>query len=1169
MKDSIKNRKKKFLALFLSAMMFSSVAVLAACSDDDADSSSTSSSSSASTSDEKDDGLIKNAGFETFDEDDAINTTVTGWSRSTTSAASGSGLSSKAASGIIDLSADGKKNLVGSYYDDATKVASLTEAEAEAVWDNLTTRDKLAYYAAWEDANEDETISDELDFYESINIDEGDIPDKTLIDGLQTHHAATDEGYGEDYKVLMIHNVNPEPTENGNKTIGTGQKYTSSSTVTVKAGTSAEFSVWVRTYDLKSSTSSGGSQEAVGKGAYISVSHSVGGTELDDYKIENINTEAMGVAQNNGWKQYSFLLKGSSYADTTFTLELGLGQGGGTYRGEYVNGYAFFDDIQCNVISNQSYDEKAVGLTPTSFNAEAKEKIVDASKNVEKDKFALDFYGNNTNVYKSTLTGKVTVAPTTSEINGVNYSSLKGDANVWANLGAGLDGANDVKGVYANATAIQAANQEVYDKYFKDDTTFANEETLLLLSMNGVAYEAKYTDAFTLNSNEYMLVSFFVKTSDVKTFTGAGITLEDNFTTKTSFTAVDTTVAEGVEIDDEKLYGDWQQYFFFIKNDTDTMASFTLTFNFGPTSISSTTYNDYYAGFAAFTNLEYRAMSEEEYESAQGGTYAKTVVISNPDDTESSEEGFDTAKGTPSTDIKTGFANLQNYDGVYFNNQQLTGNVADKTAVNAYDVEDGYAGLLSKKYFTDSEDGYYDATTDWIASVQGNATTAEEAWTNAFGNSTLPLVIWNKSDQTTKDAYGFIGESTNIAANTYTSISVRVRGTVGAKAYLRLIDTNADNYSSTLTAYNQVLSVGRNLTYWYDDDGNIWTGDPDEPNTEIAFRLQSNGLYKANKNWKGYDALGAVKEGFFANLNAYANADGTLPQSDLLVQSGGASHDYNEKWNNEGMTGIAYYYANGKYFADSAKTVEVYNLASVTGLTPRYTAQSAASQTLEQEITLTEGWTCVTFYLHTGDVAKDYRLEVFSGGKDGKGNAAGAYVVFDATDPGTAETNFTNLLDDYKDIDEPAQIAALQLVKLESVFSYFDTAMYLRYNGDIDELGYGNLYEDNYTATAQTEGVAFLKFVEGNEYNLLADFSYNETAVTASAVDDDVEEEEDDSESDTDMNIWLLISSLAVAGVLILAIISIIIRKILVKRRKQRAAQGYMAKPKKEKKSKK
>ena len=98
MKDSIKNRKNKFLALCLSAMMLSSVTALAACNDSSATDSS--SSSSSSTSQEKDTGLIKNAGFETYDDKNAINTSATGWSRSVNSTTSGSALSSKAASGI-------------------------------------------------------------------------------------------------------------------------------------------------------------------------------------------------------------------------------------------------------------------------------------------------------------------------------------------------------------------------------------------------------------------------------------------------------------------------------------------------------------------------------------------------------------------------------------------------------------------------------------------------------------------------------------------------------------------------------------------------------------------------------------------------------------------------------------------------------------------------------------------------------------------------------------------------------------------------------------------------------------------------------------------------------------------------------------------------------------
>ena len=357
MKDSIKNRKKKFLALCLSALMLSSVAAFASCKDSDATDSSSSSSSSASTSEEKDTGLIKNAGFETYNASNAINTSATGWSRSVNSVTSGSALSSKAASGIIDLSEDAWKNLTGSYYDNPNTVKTLTEAQAEAVWDNLTVRDKLAYYDQWKEDNEDGTISKDLKFYESINIDSGDIP---KIDRFDTHHKEGDEGYGEDTKVLMIHNEYPESDSSATyKALGTAQKYTSSSTVTIKAGSAAQFSVWVRTQDLQSSSTSGEPQEAVDKGAYISITHSVGGKSLDAYRVENINTEQMSEDDlSNGWKQYTFLLKGSSYADTTFSIVLGLGQGGGTFRGEYVNGYAFFDDIQKAIKKNTQREKK-------------------------------------------------------------------------------------------------------------------------------------------------------------------------------------------------------------------------------------------------------------------------------------------------------------------------------------------------------------------------------------------------------------------------------------------------------------------------------------------------------------------------------------------------------------------------------------------------------------------------------------------------------------------------------------------------------------------------------------------------------------------------------------------------------------------------------------------
>ena len=1170
MKDSIKNRKKKLLALCLSALMLSSVTAFAACKDGNAaDSSSTTSSSSASTSEEKDTGLIKNAGFETFNEKNAINTSATGWSRSVSSGTSGSALSSKAASGIIDLSEDAWKNLTGSYYEDPNTVKTLSEKDAEAVWNKLTVRDKLAYYDQWKEDHKDGKIAEDLKFYESINIDSGDIPN---IDRFDTHHKEGEKGYGEDTKVLMIHNEYPEYKDETSKTTGTAQKYTSSSTVTVKAGTSAEFSVWVRTQDLKSQSTGETSQEAVDKGAYISITHSVGGKSLDAFTVENINTEQMDASTlSNGWKQYTFLLKGSSYVDTTFSIVLGLGQGGGTFRGEYVNGYAFFDDIQFNdnneekdsLISNERFDDRVIELdiAPSDiigFEDEGEDKIVNAA-NTKRSSFALDFYGDFS--VADDVLASVTGKPTESKVAGETVTSLN-TQNPAKWLNGGFDGTNDVTAVFDNAEAIKNAAtnnaflSSVYTNYFENNKFAENKKVLLLMSADGVAYTAEsgyefeFKNPVTSEEVEYLAISFFVKTSDLNGYTGAGITLVDG-ENKTSFSSIDTTNITPVEIEENKdVYEGWQQCFFFVENASeDATTKFKLSFNFGPTAIEEATAADsYHAGFAAFTDFKVYSMTKDEYESAQSGTYAKLVsVMGAKKDKAENTSGFDSVAGVPSNAIEKGLAHLQNYKGVYSNSAYITGGVKDSTEYNNY----ANAGLISKEYFT-SDDGYFTtATGAWIDGIKSlsTATTAKEVWNDVFGNdSNRPLFIWNDAANAGK-AYGYIGKSTAIAANTYTAVSVRVKVGAGATANIYLIDTDQSKYDTT-------LSIGRNLTYWYDKDGNICTGDPSEKATQVAFKLQTNGLYIANKNWDGYDE--SMNGVFYANLNAYKTDELT---GNKLVAEGGASHDYNAKWDNEGLDGIAYYYnkSNSTYYADRAMKTPVTNLADVTALKPRYEAIDANGQKLSATVTDTNGeWKVVTFYVHTGDTAKNYRLEVWSGARTGAGNPADSYVIFDTINLGDATSNFTGLLTEYED-------KVTDDNKFYGVFSYFDTAKYLRYDANLDENKYGNLYKDNYSPTENEEGIAYLKYETASECSIFADYQYSEKAVVASAVEDETETPEESTTPETETNPWLLASSLAIAAILLFVVASLAVRKIIKNVRKNRAAQASSKPSKKSK----
>ncbi|MBR2442017.1 MAG: hypothetical protein IKB20_03020 [Clostridia bacterium] len=1164
-------KKSKFLALLLSLMMVSTAsAALASCTDPEDSSSSVSSSvdsSATDASDEvKDTGLIKNSDFETFEKNDGknvIGTSVTGWSSSLNSASSGTSTSSKAKSGIVDTAE--WNYLSGAKYTE-DQIKALSDADAIADWDNFTAKDKLAFYEAWEERNPDGKISEDFEKYQKLNIIERDIPN---IANPKTHWVEGAEGY-EDNKdktnILMIHNENPDPTSttSSNKTIGLAQKFTSSSTVTVPAGTAATFSVWVKTANLQTSTTDGTSQKAVNRGAYISITHSVGARSLDAFEVKNIDTD--GVTENNGWVQYSFYLKSAAYADTTFSIVLGLGQGGGTDRYEYVNGYAFFDDLRCELISEDKFEEaitatgeKAIDFTAT-LESDKLAKTIDAYKHKTYKEFALNFFGataweqQSANIFNAT-----TVDRTESSVGLDSVNPAK-------------DTTNSVTGVFADRTAIETAAQSnkylevIYNNFFDDTNedgevfvdTLTDKNILMLLSANGTAYTATSTASFTLDTNndpldptsseypEYMALSFYVKTSDLSSGTAASVTLVNGFE-ETAFSSLNIYDIEGVKIGDtENIYDGWQKCFFFVKLDEDVdSSSFTLKFNYGPTDITtSTTKESFVPGFAAFAGFESYGMSEKEFESAKSGTYAQIVTLK--EDTTEAEgggnSGFDSVKGVPVDALEKGLGTPANYKGVYSDNYRVS--LPDGTDDDSRREINNYAnaGLLNKKHFAEVLANSDNAGAAWLTGIQAltTETDAGKIWNAVFEGATQPLVIWNDAYMVSgAKSYGFIGTKTT-ASSGQKAISLRVKTTGAAKASVYLIDAEDGSYQNA-------LSISRSLTFWYDDNGNICTGDPAKKGTQVAFKLQSNGLYKANKNWKGYSALtDEQKNGYFANLNAY----GEVGAGDLFVAENGASHDYHDyTWNRE-----AFYLYNGAYYTeDNGNGVKVLNLADLVTaekLTARYTA--TANKELKVENISTDGqWVTVTFYLNVGETAKNYRLEVWNSATR-KGTPVEGLVAFDYN---YREANF--------DLVEEGKENASEENCFESVFSYFDTDKFVRYDSSLDSEKVGNLYDKKFVPSEHTEGVAYLFYTEKNSadqiigYNVFADYSLTDKTVTPAEKADDTSADSSSDETTTDgANVWLLASSIAIAAVLLLAVASLAIRYSVKAVRKKKGYQN-------------
>ena len=1153
MKTTHNNRKSKFLAFLLSVMMVSTAgAMFASCADGD-ESSSTSSSEETKEEEETrtDDGVIKNANFDftKINDKTVIGTSVTGWSRSVNSQNN----ASKSTSGVIDTA---KWDYMTTTTKTKEQLEAMTEAEVIDAWENFTAQDKLTYYDVWKakEENKGKTLSTStFEKYESLNVDAEDLE----LPATNPGKVGTN-----DSNILMIHNHYYYSSSTKEKVIGTAQKWTSSSTVTVPAGTSAKVSVSVKTAELTMATTGTPSefeeQKAVGKGAYISLTHSVGGKSLDAYEVKNIDVD--------DWTQYTFYIRGSNYADTTYSLVLGLGQGDEYNRFEYVNGFAFFDDIQCEIIDNSVFEANTKDNTfITGLNDEKIDKTFDAYETPDATVFGMDFATSDWNKPDSIsfadtpTTGEKGKNPTAEKdfVKVTTIDTIKTELGKTTNKNPDYDVKNlDI--VYDKFLAN--VNENTDDK--DDDTDNAkflkdNDQIFLMLSNNGTAYTANFsytveedgttTTYDTLNlaaDKDYMAISFYVKTSDMNGGVGAGVTLTDALS-KTSFTSIDTTDIAKVKIDKDKdAYDGWQRVFFFIERgeDADGAIPLSLTFNYGPTDItSSTTADSFQQGFAAFTKFEiYYDMTELEYEAATTGTYAKKVTVyGEKEDKPAGNSGFDSAVAVPSDVLENGgYANLQNYKGVYSDSYRVALPLATDTAedkerkraYNNYVDANGnlLAGLLNKEY--------------------------ADNW--AYGDATQPLVIDN-SGLTTK-SYGFIGNSKSLSEE-YTAVSLRVMTTEGAKASVYLVDMSDETRQT-------MLSVSRSLTYWYDADGNITTGDPAEKASQIAFNLDKSGLYRANKNWANYGRLSAdMKDGFFANLNAYTEKDGIL-----YANENSANHYYNAyNWERE----VFYKHENAWYTQPEGKGVRVYNLADITAgtawnsaslLDARYLPNNAQELKLEN-IDTNGKWTTVTFYIRKGESTKDYRLEVWSGTRDGKTVNTKGIVAFDTNNPGTASSNFDTLIEEYKDTASS---------QFESVFSYYDTDMHVRFDAAQDTEKRGNAYEDNAKATLSAEAsMAYLKhYSEETGYNVFADYTLSDKTVAASEVEDDDDTTDDSSEDETTASAadgWLLASSIAVAAVLVLAVASVATRKIVDKVRKNRGKKVRKEKAEKAPKQKK
>lgn len=1272
-----------------------SVGVFAAC-DNTSDAATTKTDTCA----------IANGNFEYFTDDDDLKLILSpnSWTKSVGTDANGSSAgSSTKASGIVDTESEKwtsvttpqsgdkeQKAVVFEYAEDGLPNVSKAMKDGKNNWSSMSVYDRLAFYDELEDAIE--TYNDKKDddysmsdfyYYSDYNyeISLDDVPDCAnpgTKDGYYSKNSdgtyTLKDGLGENANVLR-ENVPAEEAETGVLMIhnyrtdgnGTAQKYTSSTTVTLEPNTSARLSVWVKTADM---TYGGGASVNGMRGASINVTHTVGGKTLDQMRIKNIDTSS--VTDNNGWAQYTIYVKACSYATSTFTVVLGLGEGSSVQSAGYVAGYAFFDDVDLRIISNEDYDKAVKDDTTNDYlvpyctiDSTAKQKQFKTDEfdykaiypeATDNNAYALDLYADLkdfTLAQNDTADAKITTGLTKTKINNTIFTTSN-----YKGLGIPTDG--DIAAL-TNLSALTSTTGNSYltavlEKDFESFPFKQTDDMIFLLSAHGAAYTAKMEatgDLFTLEEDEYMLVSFWVKTSDTTGFTGATVTLYDQ-ANKTALGPYNTTTISPIDIDgQEDVYDGWAQCFFFVQNETNETHDYYLEFSYGPTDLSGKKASDFSEGYAAFTNFTYKTMTATEYDSYAGSASQSTSVsLYGQFSSASSSNGFSATTATDEDTIKENLANAADYTGVK-GNDVLLGGDGGRGATNQSDADNATAasaktaGLINKNYLSAYIENAQTATDhryDWLKLVLGTKSLSltqalndtAGTWSKLFGTSTQPLLIANVVEQ----SYGYFSSSYNLSASGYSAISLRVMVSSGAKAYIYLIDTT-DPWSD---AYNDTAEVDTvNVTYWYDDDGNVCMADPTDD--EFDARRQT-AFYKSVENGLYGNKLNAEDKNVYANLMNYEkDEDGNLI---VRTDSSGkpiVTYDYFDGYSDDG---IAFYYNEGKYYAYYDKANDAYSTeVKDFSACPDYTEGNKTFTTkyaryLNKDFLESRGvdladlgenvsvtglvdtracivvngddpavagkWITVSFYVLTGSRPFSYRLEAFSGSRDGSVKSAqGSFVAFDVCNSSDLSSNYDGLLKEITDDmtsgtyrspsvdfatgnktysnvslqknDETDRLEYVDGSAYENAdyfcYSFYDDTAYQRYDKSLDERGDGDLYT-GYAASDYTETLSYLYYETNNTvaqdpsespdesvlYCMFLDYSTLSQNVEA---DSSVSNEaEDETKWWEDSDFWLMLSSIILSAVLIIVLIVVLITKVVrnVSRRSGSYESRYSAKRK-------
>lgn len=754
MKTATKFNFKTFSVFVLSVLLCFTLAFSAACNNQ---SSSSSSSAEETVVNPTDTQLVSNGDFEfsTFATDTRfpVSSSIS-WSLSRDSKNSSSAISSDGNSGIIDTKAEADK------YEEAAKKAKLPK-DGENYYNPGTLYDY--------------NIKEESEYFvfdkETKNSNEDKLPMKGS-------------------KVLMISNITAKD-DTPDEFTGTAQKFTSTSSLSLGKNEYARLSVWVKTKNLRFR------YNQTGVGAYIAVQNTVS-SSCDPFVIKGINTEKNGVSQ---WVKYTIYLRSSDFATSSFKVTLGLGFGNRELREEYVEGHAFFDDVNFEKIE---YADYIAGVNATAvenkFNLYEQNSDKTYSKVPADDlkTVALNDYTATNDAESGKKFDEVVYSLShyrTNEAFGDMFSGY--DGAIDSTLGvAGVASASDIK------TVIGSDLKAPYGDDFTSDTFYAK------LTKAG-KYECE-TQAFEVPYKSYKKVSFWVK-SHLDKASRPGLTIEvKDLGEGDAQSPKSSSLASNLNTDKVETFNGWTQYTVYVSNtvsNSDKTRKFSVKFTFGDESDDEWKMA---VGYFLVTDAEICELTEDDYSIASTTSNAVKVSLTadmpNGGKTDESDDSYYFGYNASSANLieKDAAVSVNGYKGIYYD--------ADN-GITVGSKEGVTAGVINTKNFTSTE-AYTFLTADEKTAIESLGKLGENKYLQ-------PLVIKSNGS-----SYGYFGSDITISANSTTLIKVKVKVVGNAKATVYLAKSDA------LDGFPVLTVAGKNFVK--NSDGSYEETDEYKVNEKLA-----------------------------------------------------------------------------------------------------------------------------------------------------------------------------------------------------------------------------------------------------------------------------------------------------------------------------------------------